>query len=173
MINQPFLDNQSSSRSGITTFEVSKEHFEGPWINGSLISEKRTDWQTRRDGLVMEPQVRFWIGGRDDVEEKSQELAAVKKNALWGNWSLDTIQGKRNAVEEASIYGESHIALQGLNSRKLDEVEEITAQSDYIPNTKLGKGYRAKEKSANKKGSNISNETSDWYLNDEKEIWVE
>ncbi|KAF7866758.1 hypothetical protein EAF04_005600 [Stromatinia cepivora] len=112
-INQPFLDNQSSSRSSITTFEVSRERFESPRINGSLINEKHTDWQTRRDGFVMEPQVRFWIGGRDDVEEKSQELAA--------------------------------------------------AQSDCIPSTTLGKGY----------GADISNETSGWYPDDEKEAWVE
>ncbi|RAL58168.1 hypothetical protein DID88_004212 [Monilinia fructigena] len=155
-----FIDNHNSSRSDITTFEVSKQLFEGPWINGSAITESRTHWETPRDGLDMEPQIRSWVGGRDDAKEKSQELAAVKRSALWGGWSFGAVQGKGDAAE-------SHIALQGLNSGKSDdEVREILAQGDCIPST-------TREKSTNKENSSVSNETSGWDTDDEVETWVE
>ncbi|KAM3066993.1 hypothetical protein ACMFMG_011775 [Clarireedia jacksonii] len=104
----------------------------------------------------MAPQVRSWVGGRDDMEEKSQGFATMRTSASWRNCSLDTIQDKRYAAE-ASIDQKS---LQRLNSRKLDEVGEIAAQSDCIPGTTLGKGYGAEEKSTNREGSSKSNETS-------------
>jgi hypothetical protein len=103
------------------------------------------------------------------MEEKSQGFATVRTSASWSNCSLDTMQDKGYAVE-ASIDQKS---LQGLNSRKLDGVGEIAAQSDCIPDTTLGKGYGAEEKSANREGSSTSNETSGWYSDGEEQVWVE
>ncbi|PQE05343.1 hypothetical protein CJF31_00008878 [Rutstroemia sp. NJR-2017a BVV2] len=163
-----FLDDQVSPYSGTTTLEL----FKGPWISGILTIECCTQWQTGRDGLITAPQVRSWIGGRDDMEEKSQGFATVKTSASWSNWSLDTMQDKGYAGE-ASIDQKS---LQGLNSgRSDDEAGEIAAQSDCIPYTTLGKGYGAEEKSTNREGSSTlyeistSNETSGWYPDDEGE----
>ncbi|PQE15174.1 hypothetical protein CJF30_00011402 [Rutstroemia sp. NJR-2017a BBW] len=101
------------------------------------------------------------------MEEKSQGFAAVRRSASWSNWFLDTVQDKRD-ITEASIDRKS---LQGLNSgRSDDEVGEIAAQSDCIPYTTLGKGYRAEEKSTNREGSSTSNETSGWSPNDEEQV---
>ncbi|KAM3066223.1 hypothetical protein ACMFMG_012127 [Clarireedia jacksonii] len=168
-----FLDDQISPYSGTTIFEVSTQRFEGLWINGTLAIERCTQWQTGRDELITAPEGRSWIGGR---EEKPQEFATVRSSASWNIWSLDTMQGKEDAVE-ALIDRE---ILQGLNSGKPDdEVGETAAQSDCIPSTTLGNEYGAEEKSTNREGSSTlyerstSIEKSGWYPDDKGEAWVE
>ncbi|PQE24896.1 hypothetical protein CJF32_00007232 [Rutstroemia sp. NJR-2017a WRK4] len=157
-----FLDDQVSPYS---------EYFKGSWINGVQTIESCTQWQTGGDRLIKTPQVQSWIGGRDDMEEKPQGFAAMRRSASWSDWPWDTIQG------EASIDRES---LQGLNSGKSDDEDgEIAVQSDCIPSTTLGKGHGAEEKSTNTEGLSIlyemstSNKKSGWYPEDEEEAWVE
>ncbi|KAF7878968.1 hypothetical protein EAF04_000170 [Stromatinia cepivora] len=107
------------------------------------------------------------------MKENSQGFAVVRRSASWSNWSWGNMQDKGD-VAEAPIDQESRITLQGLNSGKSDdEVREIVAQSDCIPSTTLGKGYRAEQKSTNREGSSVLNETSGWDTDDEEEAWVE